>query len=113
MYSGSQRITAVVLRIFATGEEARYVFDEVNVLFKEKVNIAKQNGAVFDRYQFDQVHHWNWPINTYSHQAIDTNNLFPTTQSMHEIIHNMTTSGSRKFVPFSCFHPISETHVRP
>ncbi|MBH0059408.1 hypothetical protein I6F65_20950, partial [Pseudoalteromonas sp. SWXJZ94C] len=96
----------------ASKKEARYVFDEVNSLFKVKVNNAKEKGVIFEGYIFEQVHHWNWPIEKYSKQAISAENLFPTTAKLHAIIHNMTTSSSKKFVPFSYFHPISKLHER-
>ncbi|MDO6834626.1 RHS repeat-associated core domain-containing protein [Pseudoalteromonas carrageenovora] len=96
----------------ASKKEARYVFDEVNSLFKVKVNNAKEKGVIFEGYIFEQVHHWNWPIEKYSKQAISAENLFPTTAKLHAIIHNMTTSSSKKFVPFSYFHPISKIHER-
>lgn len=89
----------------------RYVFDEVRAEFMSKVNTAKSSGLSFEVYDFEQIHYWNWPISKYNNQAIDPSNLFPATKNMYEIIHNMPTSGSKKFVPFSYFHPIAEKNT--
>ena len=57
------------------------------------------------------THHWNWHISTYSKHALDPRHLFLVDKKMHGIIHNLTTRGSKKWVPESFFAPIDPIHI--
>mgnify|MGYP003647975523 CR=1 FL=1 len=97
----------------ATKRQARYVFDEVHEEFVDRIAMVQAGGHSFGNYDFSNIHHWNWPIGTFNSRAIDPTNLFPVSQSMHEVIHNLTTSGTKRFVPFSYFYPIDSQNILP
>ena len=74
-------------------EVARAAYDEVAVQFRKRVKVAQANGQVFDGYDFERLHHWNWPIGNYAEDATNASKLFPVSHDTHMDVHRAATNG--------------------
>ena len=52
-----------------TAEQMRKAFDVVAKEFKAKVKAAQASGEVFEGYDFERIHHWNWKLDMYPDQV--------------------------------------------
>jgi hypothetical protein len=83
---------------------ARKAFQSVKANFFEVANINERTMT---------IHHWNWTMNSHADAALNPRNLFVVSRQMHDVIHNMTTQGSMRFVPFSNYVGIDNKHILP
>lgn len=74
-------------------EVARAAYDEVAVQFRKRVKVAQANGQVFNGYDFERLHHWNWPIGNYAEDATNASKLFPVSHDTHMDVHKAATNG--------------------
>ncbi|WP_426357552.1 RHS repeat-associated core domain-containing protein [Pseudocolwellia sp. HL-MZ19] len=85
---------------------ARSAYEEVAVQFRNKIKRAKANGETFDEYDFERIHHWNWPIGEFPEDATNAKKLFPVSHDKHMEIHRAATVG-----PHPTKNPINPTNV--
>lgn len=85
---------------------ARTAYDNVAVQFRRRLKVEQSNGAIFNGYDFERIHHWNWPIGNYAADATNASKLFPVSHNKHMDIHKAATSG-----PHPTSSPINPVNV--
>jgi len=87
-------------------EVLRSAYDEVAVQFRRRLKAAQVAGEHFVGYDFERIHHWNWPITDFPADATNASKLFPVSHDVHMQIHRVTTIG-----PHPTKNPINPINV--
>jgi len=87
----------------ATAAQSRKAFDLVAARFRENVT---GSGKTFQGYDFERIHHRNWPIGNHPGSALNPRQLFPVSHAKHMEIHRAVTSG-----PHPTSSPIAPQHA--
>ncbi|MCW8889841.1 MAG: hypothetical protein OQL20_04195 [Sedimenticola sp.] len=72
---------------------ARSAYEEVAVQFRRRLKAAQNDGETFEGFNFERIHHWNWPIGDFPADATNANKLFPLPHDRHMDIHRAVTIG--------------------